>query len=549
MEKEGLKMREGLMASMTTRDHLPVIRATTLPVVVEERAELNQRRHMSKGDAEMNNKSGLKVKSRRFGVKAMMAIGFPFLVAGLLIASGLNWTRPSVAEDFTSGLPGSTTSQPSSPGSFAGLADKLSPTVVNVKVTKIEKATFHGPQMPEGPFGEFFERFFKEMPRMPENHRTQGAGSGVIISEDGYILTNNHVVEGAKEVTVTLADKEEYTAEVVGRDPKTDLAVVKIERKKPLPAAAMGDSQHLKVGDWVVAIGNPFGLSHTVTSGIVSAKGRVIGAGPYDDFIQTDASINPGNSGGPLFNMRGEVVGINTAIIPYGQGIGFAIPVNTAKPLIPQLVSKGEVTRGYLGVSIQTMSPDLTKALKVESREGALVADVVSDSPADEGGIERGDIIIAYDGKAVKDSHDLPSMVAATPVDEEVTVTVLRDGKERQLAVSIGKLPSDEAKGERTAQPAKGKWGLRLNDVNPQIAHQFRLKADEGVVVVGIDPDSPAAEAGIRQGDIIIEVDRQPVSSVDDVKEKIHKSKDKERLLLLVQRANGKFYVPLEQQG
>jgi serine protease Do len=416
-------------------------------------------------------------------------------------------------------------------------------------VTKAEKAAFHGPQIPEGPFGEFFERFFKEMPRIPENPRTQGAGSGVIISKDGYILTNNHVVEGAKEVTVTLANQEEHEARVVGRDPKTDLAVLKIESKHALPAAGLGDSEQLRVGDWVVAIGNPFGLNHTVTSGIVSAKGRVIGAGPYDDFIQTDASINPGNSGGPLFNMSGEVVGINTAIIPQGQGIGFAIPVNTAKPLIPQLVSKGEVTRGYLGVSIQTITPDLAKALNLEERKGALVADVISGSPADKGGIERGDIIIAFNGKAVKDSHDLPAMVAATPVDEEVTVTALRNGKEHQLAMKVGKLPSEEAKFENSSQPAKGKWGLRLHDLNPQIAHKLRIRAEQGVVVVGVEPGSPAAEAGIQQGDVIVEVDRHPVDSVDDLKEKIEKSEDKDHLLLLVQRENGKFYVPLEQQG
>jgi serine protease Do len=298
----------------------------------------------------------------------------------------------------------------------------------------------------------------------------------------------------------------------------------------------------------VVAIGNPFGLSHTVTSGIVSAKGRVIGAGPYDDFIQTDASINPGNSGGPLFNMNGKVVGINTAIIPYGQGIGFAIPVNTAKPLIPQLVSKGEVTRGYLGVSIQSITPDLAKALKIEDREGALVADVVSGSPAKKGGIERGDIIIAYDGKAVKDSHDLPAMVAATPVDKGVTVTVLRHGKEQNLTIQVGKLPSEEVKSENSVQPAKGKWGLQLHELNPQIAHQLRIKADHGVAVVGVEPGSPADEAGIQQGDVIVEVDRHPVKSLNDVKEKIDKSEDKDHLLLLVQRENGKFYVPLEQQ-
>ena len=490
-----------------------------------------------------------KLNNNRYGVIPLMAIGLPFLVAGLLVASGLNWTEPSVAEDFTSGPHVSATSPPLMPSSFAELAEKLSPTVVNVKVTKIEQATFHGSQMPDGPFGDFFKRFFEEMPQMPENHRTQGAGSGVIISKDGYILTNNHVIEGAKEVTVTVADKNEYKARVVGADPKTDLAVLKIEANRSLPSAALGDSEQLKVGDWVVAIGNPFGLSHTVTSGIVSAKGRVIGAGPYDDFIQTDASINPGNSGGPLFNMNGKVVGINTAIIPYGQGIGFAIPVNTAKPLIPQLVSKGEVTRGYLGVSIQSITPDLAKALKIEDREGALVADVISGSPAEKGGIERGDIIIAYDGKAVKDSHDLPAMVAATPVDKEVTVTILRHGKEQNLTMQVGKLPSEEAKLETSVQPAKEKWGLQLHELNPQIAHQLRIKADQGVAVVGVEPGSPADEAGMRQGDVIVEVDRHPVESLNDVKEKIDKSEDKDHLLLLVQRENGKFYVPLEQQG
>jgi serine protease Do len=333
----------------------------------------------------------------------------------------------------------------------------------------------------------------------------------------------------------------------LGSDPKTDLAVLKIEADKVFPAASMGDSEDLRVGDWVVAIGNPFGLNHTVTSGIVSAKGRVIGAGPYDDFIQTDASINPGNSGGPLFNMAGEVVGINTAIIPQGQGIGFAIPVNTAKPLIPQLVDKGEVTRGYLGVSIQTLTPDLAKALKVEDLAGTLVADVTSGSPADEGGLKRGDIITAFDGKAVKDSHGLPAMVAVTPVDKEVTVTVLRDGKERRLSVKVGKLPSEKAKLERAEQPAKGTWGLQIHDLSPQIAHQFRLQADQGVVVVGVEPGSPSYDAGIRQGDVIVEVNRQTVRSVKDVKENIDQSKDRGHLLLLVQRQNGKFYVSLEQ--
>jgi serine protease Do len=487
--------------------------------------------------------------NKRYGVKGIIAAGIPFLVAGLMMASGLHWTSPSVAGNFTASPQVSSPSPPVIPSSFAGLAQNLSPTVVNVKVTKVEKATFQGPQIPEGHFGDFFDRFFKGMPRMPENHRTQGAGSGVIISNDGTILTNNHVVEGAKEVTVTLADKEEYQAQVIGRDPKTDLAVLKIDANKPFPAAAMGNSEQLKVGDWVVAIGNPFGLNHTVTSGIVSAKGRVIGAGPYDDFIQTDASINPGNSGGPLFNLNGEVVGINTAIIPQGQGIGFAIPVNTAKPLIPQLVSNGEVTRGYLGVNIQTITPDLAQALNVKDRQGALVADVTSGSPAEDSGLERGDIITAFDGKAVKDSHDLPALVAATPVDKEVTVTVLRDGKVRQLSVKVGKLPSEQAKRDKAAQPVKERWGLQLHDLSPQMANQFRLQADQGVVVVGVEPGSPAHEADIRQGDVIVEVNRHPVNSVDEVKENINTSKGKGHLLLLVQRQGAKFYVPLAQQG
>ena len=497
----------------------------------------------------MEHRLTQELKGRRNRFKAFMVVGFCFLLAGVLMASSLNWTSASVAEDFNSGSHVSAFTPPAIPGSFAELAERLSPTVVNVKVTKVEKTAFNRSQIPEGPFGDFFERFFKDMPQIPETHKTHGAGSGVIISGDGYILTNNHVVEGAKEVTVTLADKAEFKAKVVGKDPKTDLAVLKINAEKPLPAATMGDSEQLRVGDWVVAIGNPFGLSHTVTSGIVSAKGRVIGAGPYDDFIQTDASINPGNSGGPLFNMKGEVVGINTAIIPQGQGIGFAIPVNTAKPLIPQLVTRGQVTRGYLGVSIQSMTPDLAEAMKVKDRKGALVADVVSGSPADKGGIKRGDIIVGYNSKAVEDSHDLPAMVAATPVGQKVTVIVLRDGQEHRLPVKVGKLSSGEAELEASAQPDKGKWGLRLQELNPQISNQLGLKTEEGVVVVGVEPGSPADEAGIQQGDVIVEVNRQPVSSVNDVKEHMDQSKEGDHMLLLVQRGDGKLFIPLERQS
>jgi serine protease Do len=489
--------------------------------------------------------------TRSFKLITLTTVAISCLAIGLVVSLSMNWTRPSVAQTLTTKPQGTIATPAARPASFAELAKKLSPSVVNIKVVKVEKAAFNRPEVeiPEGQFGDLFKRFFQEMPQAPESRRTQGAGSGVIISKDGYILTNNHVVEGAKEVTVTFANQKEYKARVVGRDPKTDLAILKVKANKPLPAVTMGDSSQLQVGDWVLAIGNPFGLNNTVTAGIVSAKGRVIGAGPYDDFIQTDASINPGNSGGALLNMKGELVGINTAIIPNGQGIGFAIPVNTAKPLVPQLIAKGKVTRGYLGVTLQSITPELAKAMKLRDRRGALVADVVPGGPADLGGVKRGDVIIAYNGKVVEDSQHLPVLVAATPVNQEATLTVLRDGQEQKLSMKVGQFPGDKTVSEIPAHPAAGKWGLQLRDVTPQMAQRFNLKEDKGVVVAGIEPGSRAAEAGMQRGDLILEVNRQPVGSVKDVLENIDRSKDKDHLLLLVQRDSGKFFVPLEQQG
>lgn len=491
------------------------------------------------------------VSTRYFKAITFSTLVIACLVIGLIITSSINWTRPSEAQTLAPKPQAALTSPGARPDSLAALAKKLSPSVVNIKVVKLEKAAFDSPEMqfPDGQFGEMFKKFFKEMPRMPKNFRAQGAGSGVIISQDGYILTNNHVVEGAKEVTVTLADQKEYKAKVVGCDPKTDLAVLKIKSSKSFPAVAMGNSDQLQVGDWVVAIGNPFGLNNTVTCGIVSAKGRVIGAGPYDDFIQTDASINPGNSGGALLNLKGELVGINTAIIARGQGIGFAIPVNTAKPLVPQLISKGEVTRGYLGVNIQSITPDLAKAMNLRDRQGALVADVVSGGPADQAGIKRGDVIIAYNGKTVKDSHHLPPLVAATTVNQKATVTILRNGKEQNISLKVGQLPGEKTASAKSVKPAAGKWGLQLRDVTPQMAQRLNLQKEKGVMVASIEPGSRADEAGLQRGDLILEVNRQPVGSVKDVLKNIDRSKDKDHLLLLVQRQEGKFYVPLTQQG
>ncbi len=350
------------------------------------------------------------------------------------------------------------------PASLADLVEHVGASVVNIKVTKVERMGGAKSMEPEGlgqdpPFGNFLEKFFGgRMPQMPREHRQQGAGSGFIVSKDGYIVTNNHVVEGATEVTVTLANQKEYAARVIGRDPKTDIAVVKIDPKETLTVASLGDSDGLRVGEWVVAVGNPFGLRNTVTAGIVSAKHRVIGAGPYDDFIQTDAPINPGNSGGPLFNLQGEVVGINTAIAPEGQGIGFAVAVNMAKTLLPQLKSTGEVTRGYLGVHIQPLTPALAASLHLKESKGALVADVTTGSPAAAAGLTRGDVIVAFDGKAVAEAGNLPAVVAAAPIDKTVAVQVLRDGSEQRLAVTVGRMPGERTAPEQTGQtePAPG---------------------------------------------------------------------------------------------
>src|SRR5262245_26296849 len=397
------------------------------------------------GGVEMFYKYKQYIASKRFGVKTIASVALPCLFAGLLMASSVQLTPASVAQGLdqrATHLAGA----PAAPNSFAELAERLGPTVVNIQVAKVAPVG-NFPGMPEldGPSDEFFQHFFQD--RMPRRapHRMQGSGSGVIISHDGYILTNNHVVDGAQEVTVTMADKQVYKAKVIGRDDKTDLAVLKIAAKGELPVAQMGNSTDLKVGEWVVAIGNPFGLGHTVTAGIVSAKGRVIGAGPYDDFIQTDAPINPGNSGGPLFNMNGEMVGINTAIIASGQGIGFAIPADLAQPLIPQLVSTGGVTRGYLGVNVQSVTPELAKAMKLGERQGGRVSEVVQGSPAAKTGLRQGDVIVGLNDEPIKDAHDLPALVAKTPVGEQVTVTLRRDGKTQKVPVTISKMPAEQA--------------------------------------------------------------------------------------------------------
>jgi serine protease Do len=433
---------------------------------------------------------------------------------------------------------------------FIDLVKKVKPAVVNISTTTIVK----GPDLREwffggrGPFddffGEYFERFFGDIPQ--REYKQRSLGSGFIIDKEGYILTNNHVVEKAQSIKVKLYDSREYDATVVGRDPKTDIALIKINPKQSLPVAILGDSDKLEVGEWVIAIGNPFGLEHTVTAGIVSAKGRVIGQGPYDDFIQTDASINPGNSGGPLFNLKGEVVGINTAIISGGQGIGFAIPINIAKGIVEQLKTKKRVVRGWLGVMIQKVTPEIAKNFGLKEPEGALVSDVVEGSPADQAGIKRGDIIISYDGKPIKDMETLPKLVASTEVGKKVKVKIIREGKTLEKEVTIAELKEEELMRAKKEPEIERNLGLVVQDITPEIARHLNLKDRSGVIVTDVQPGSPAHEADIRRGDVIKEVGKKQIRNVKDFKEAIKNANLREGVVLLIRREQTTFYVVIK---
>jgi len=402
---------------------------------------------------------------------------------------------------------------------------------------------FRGPDAPGGndPFEEFFNRFFREAPQAPR--KANSLGSGFIISADGYILTNDHVVEGADEIRVKLADGREFNGKVRGLDAKLDLALVKIDAGENLPVAKLGDSDSIKVGEWVMAIGNPFGLEQTVTVGIVSAKGRVIGAGPYDAFIQTDASLNPGNSGGPLFNVQGEVIGINTAIVAGGQGIGFAIPVNMAKQIIPQLRDAGRVTRGWLGVTVQALNQELADSFGLGHTHGALVNEVVKGSPAEKAGIQRGDIILTFDGQKIMELNDLPRLVAATPVDQTVKVTIFRNGKERTVKVKVGKLDDGPQAAVTGDREGGGSLGITVTNLTPDLVERYNLAGQEGLLVTEIDPDGPAAEANLQVGDLILEVDGKGVKSVREFQQVVDGKPAGKVLRLLIQRNATMLYT------
>lgn len=430
---------------------------------------------------------------------------------------------------------------------FVELAAQLKPTVVNISTAKTiaPQKGFHRSPSPFGsdPFEDFFNRFFEQMPQRP--YKQKSLGSGFIISDDGYILTNNHVVAGADEIKVKLTDGREFKGEVKGTDKKLDLALVKIVGKDHFPVALLGDSDAIRVGEWVMAIGNPFGLEQTVTAGIISATGRVIGSGPYDDYLQTDASINPGNSGGPLFNTRGEVVGINTAIVAGGQGIGFAIPVNMAKGIITQLKETGKVTRGWIGVAIQTVTPDLAQSFGLTGEKGALVSEVVKDGPADKAGVKSGDIILEFDGKTIHEMNVLPRVVAATPVGKKAGVKVLRDGKDLLLTVTVDRLKEKEEEGEAAAQ-VPDKLGMSVSELNGELAAHMGIAETKGVVVVDVKPDSIAEEAGIAKGDIVKEINGMKISTVGDYEKAIAARKKGGVLRLLLKRGDSSLFVALK---
>jgi serine protease Do len=463
--------------------------------------------------------------------------------------------------------------------SLAPLIERLKPAVVNISTTTAMKhpPIAGGPRGGQGGPGqkemdEFFERFFggRPAPEMPEEFRGSSLGSGFILNGEGFILTNNHVVKDATDILVRLSDGREFKAEVVGKDPPTDVALIRLTHPpKNLPTVVLGDSDALRQGDYVLALGSPFGLRDTATLGIVSAKNRggvSPGGGTYDDFIQTDASINPGNSGGPLFNLRGEVVGINTAIVSpqIGQGIGFAVPITLAKNLLPQLREKGKVTRGFMGVSVQDLTPDLRQAFALAPEvKGALVQNVVPKGPAAKAGLEPGDVVTTVNGKEVDSSGALTRNVALVQPGQNVNVTVLRKGEKKQFTFKVAQRPDDEARvargefdedgggqGQASGEGDKApKLGVNLAPIGAEEARELEVEPGSGALVREVVPGGPADRAGIRPGDVIVEVNRQPVKAPADIASRIGKMKDGEMALLRVRRAGTAVYIAVPVGG
>jgi len=483
-----------------------------------------------------------------------------FLVAGLVIGVLLT-ARYGMVNPVESAAPAAVSAplpDGESPKNFAGVVKAVMPAVVNISTSRVVKT----PQAPEGmPFGgdeEFFRRFFGDeffrRFHAPRNRRENSLGSGVIVSNDGYIITNNHVIAKADEIKVLLSDKREFTGKVVGTDPKTDIAVIKIDGKD-LPTIPWGNSDKLDIGEYVLAIGNPFGLNQTVTLGIVSAVGRAnVGIADYEDFIQTDAAINPGNSGGALVNARGELVGINTAIFSRSggyMGIGFAVPSNMTRSVMDSLVKDGKVVRGWLGVSIQEVNADIAKQFGIKESRGALVAEVLPDSPAAKAGFKSYDVITKFNGKDIDSPSVLRNAVAQTPVGTKVNVEVIRDKEKKTLSVKIAEQPKDmvagdgdgdgDIAGEKTDTALAG---LQIRNLSPDIVRQLDLPANTtGVIVSDVNPESAAAEAGVIQGDVILEINRARVKSISDFQRINNKLGKKDSALLRINRRGSKLVI------
>ena len=497
------------------------------------------------------------ISKKRWYVAASLLLVIGILV-GLLLASRLNIMSQLTAKNQVSSRSVDTLTQLSE--ALSDVAAVSTPSVVNISTTRVIKSR------DEAPFDffddPFFRRFFgDQLPHqdVPKEHKEQSLGSGVIVSEDGYIITNNHVIEKAQEIKVLLGDKRDFKAKLIGADPKTDIAVIKIEAKG-LPALSWGDANKLKVGELVFAIGNPFGLNQTVTMGVISAVGRAnVGIADYEDFIQTDAAINPGNSGGALLNARGELVGINTAIISRTggyQGIGFAVPSSMARQVMDSLVKYNKVVRGWLGVSIQEVTSDLAEEFGVRNLKGALISRVMKGSPADKAGIRQGDVILQYNGKDVEDTGHLRNMVSQTPIASKVKVRLLRQKKEIEVEVLVSELPrkladaspsSDEEPGNHAESSALA--GLVVRELTPEIAGHFGLdESEKGVVIVKTDPDSRAYEAGIRPGDIILQINQKNIPTLEAYKKAAGTIRFKDRILLLVRRNGEDLFVTLKPE-
>ena len=448
------------------------------------------------------------------------------------------------------------------PESFAKLVKAVQPAVVNIATTaRVQTAAIPEFRFPEGsPFERYFREFFDHgLPGQPETGpvpKARALGSGFIIDPEGYVVTNNHVIDMAEEITVTVNGGDQYPAKIIGRDPKTDLAVLKVEADQPLPYVQFGDSDAAQVGDWVIAVGNPFGLGGSVSAGIISARGRDIQAGPFDDYLQIDAPINRGNSGGPLFDRDGKVIGINTAIFsPSGGsiGIGFAIPSTMAKTIVEQLKESGQVERGFLGVHIQEVTDEIAQSLDLDEARGALIASVEPNGPADQAGLKTGDLILQFNGQKVDRLKDLPRLVAAAKAGEKSELRILRDGKEQVVEVRVGRMPGDEMSAMKSSE-SKGsdqaRLGLSLAPLTPEYKQRLRLPDDaEGVAIVDVEPSSAAAREGLQAGDVIKRVGNKKVTTPDEVIQALESQANRKSVLLLVsRRGNDRFIaVPLDK--